>query len=78
MGVAELDDADELGFGVGLKLVELVEEGVEGAGVFDAELGAGEGVHDAVGDGFAAAEGGERGGTKSGCGCGMGGCCGLG
>jgi hypothetical protein len=42
MGVAELNDADELGSWVGLKLVELVEEGLESSGVFDAELGAGE------------------------------------
>jgi hypothetical protein len=42
VGVAELNDADELGFGVSLKLVELVEEGLERVRVFDAELGAGE------------------------------------
>jgi hypothetical protein len=56
-----------LGAGVGLKLVELVEEGLEGAGVFDAELGVGQRVHDASGDDFTAAEGGERGRTKGGC-----------
>jgi hypothetical protein len=66
VGVAELDDADELGAGVGLELMKLVEEGLEGAGVFDAELGAGQRVHDASGDGLAAAERCERGGAKGG------------
>ncbi len=52
--------------GSSFKLVELIEEGVEGARVLDAELGGGERVHDAIGDGLAAADGGERGGTKGG------------
>ena len=55
VGVAELDDADELTLGVGFKLVELVEERLQSAGVLDADAGAGERVHDAFGDGCAAA-----------------------
>jgi hypothetical protein len=58
VGVAELDDADELGFGIDFKLVELIEEGPEGAGILDADFGAGEGALDAVDEDFA---GGDRG-----------------
>jgi hypothetical protein len=56
VGVAELNDADELSCGIGLELVKLIKEGMKGAGVFDADARTGERVHDAVGDGFAAAE----------------------
>jgi hypothetical protein len=64
VGVAELDDADELSCGIGFKLVELIEEGMKGAGVLDADARTGQGVHDAVGDGFAAAEGGGWSGSE--------------
>jgi hypothetical protein len=54
VGVAELDDANELGLGVGLELMELVEEGAEGVGVFNADAWAGERLLDALDDGCAA------------------------
>jgi hypothetical protein len=55
--VAKLDDADDLTLGLELELMELVEEGTKGAGIFYADLGAGERVHDAVGDDSAARNG---------------------
>ncbi len=61
VGVAELDDADELAVGISLELMELSEEGSEGSGIFNADAGAGQAVVDAVGDDLAGAEGDFRG-----------------
>jgi hypothetical protein len=48
VGVAKLNDADELGFRVGFELVELGEERLERARIFDTDAGAGERLLDAV------------------------------
>ncbi len=53
VGVAELDDADELAVGVGFELMELAEEGTEGSGVFNADASAGQAVINAVSNDFA-------------------------
>ena len=64
MRVAELDDADELAFGVCFKLMELIEERLEGVGVFDTGFCVGERVQDTTGDYFATAQGGQCGWAK--------------
>ena len=60
VGVPELDDADELSFGIEFELMELIEERTEGARIFDSEARAGEGLLDALGEGFAAEDEGLR------------------
>src|SRR5437762_13378061 len=66
MRVTELNDAHELGAGIGFKLVELVEERLQGPGILDAKFGAGEGAYDACSDGFAATNSSERGWANGG------------
>jgi hypothetical protein len=72
--VPELDDANELGFGVDFKLVKLIEEGPKCMGVFDADFSAGERTLDAVDEDFAAGDDGwrfcsQRDGCSAGGGC---------